>query len=387
MRLSELLYDSGRAALALQAADGSFPAGRNGPYADRETPVRNTAHWLITMLHVHALSGEPAFQDAAARAAAYLAADAARPMGATFLCRTLPERDFCNGLIGQAWVIEALAAATERLGEPRYGDLARAVFLLHPFDEAVGLWRCVNVEGSYGPFDMTFNHQLWFAASGALLEPDPQGEVGARVARFLDRTLETHLKVDPSGRIAHFVPSPRRRGMPLRLLARALQPLRRLRRSPAMVRKEIGYHAFNLYAFALLRGALPGHALWRSPKLLAALRFVSTPEYVRGLEDNPFGYPYNPPGFEVAFAAQTFADVWAGGQPGSWWVGQQLQRTYDPQTRLLGRQTSDQHTLAARLYEATRLADMAIVAETGLWHYGGSPQISGEALSEVVPHP
>jgi hypothetical protein len=360
-RLGELLYDSCSAALGLQAADGSFPAGRNGPYADRETPVRNTAHWLITLLHVHGLSGEAAFRDAAARAAAYLAADAARPMGATFLCRTLPERDFCNGLIGQAWAVEALAAASEGLGEPRYGALAREVFLMHPFDEGAGLWRCVNVEGSYGPFDMTFNHQLWFAASGALLDDDPRGEVGARVARFLDRTLESHLKIDPTGRIAHFVPAPRRRGAARRLLARVVQPIRRLRRGGAMVAKEIGYHAFNLYAFALIRGRLPGHPLWRSPRLLAALRFAGTPAYEGGLEDNTFGYPYNPPGFEVAFAAQAFAAEWRGPRPAAWWVGQQLRRTYDPARRMLCRNTVDPNTLAARLYEATRLEDMGII--------------------------
>jgi hypothetical protein len=220
MQLSELIEQSGRVALGMQGSDGSFPPGQNGPYADRETPVRTTAHWLITLLSLHERTGEAAFRDAAARAAGYLRSDDVRPMGASFLARTLPERDFCNGLIGQAWAFEAMAAAAEPLGQPRLRELARELFLRHPFDERAGLWRCLNVEGSHGPFDMTFNHQLWFAASGALIEADPRGELGARVQRFLDRTLENHLKVDPSGRIAHFVPDPGRRGPARRLLAR-----------------------------------------------------------------------------------------------------------------------------------------------------------------------
>ncbi|WP_295101702.1 hypothetical protein [uncultured Candidatus Kuenenia sp.] len=50
MLLGDIIVQSGRAALQLQAKDGSFPQGCNGPYHDPETPARNTAHWLITML-------------------------------------------------------------------------------------------------------------------------------------------------------------------------------------------------------------------------------------------------------------------------------------------------------------------------------------------------
>lgn len=361
MRLNELIEASSRAAMALQAGDGAFPAGRNGPYNDRETPVRNTAHWLITLLHVHAQSGDPAPLRAAERALAYLLRPEHRPMGASFLSRGGPDRDLCNGLIGQAWAIEALASAAAPLGEPRAMELANELFLRHAFTEQTGLWRALNVEGSYGPYDMTFNHQLWFAASGALLAGDPGGEARRRVRRFLDRTLANHLKVDRSGRINHFVPDPGRRGPARRALAAALGPLKRLRRRPQMVGKEIGYHAFNLYAFGLLRRGLPDHPLWQSPQLRAALRFVDSPVYEQGLEGNSFGYPYNPPGFEVAFAKQSFPEAYgAGGRPDAWWVAQQLRRCYDPATGLLSRGTEDAHTLAARLYEATRLRDMEL---------------------------
>jgi hypothetical protein len=362
MRLSDMLYEATEPALAMQAADGSFPAGQNGPYADRETPVRNTAHWLITLLHAHGISGGSACLAAARRAAEYLMRPDHRPMGATFLCRSGPERDLCNGLIGQAWAIEALATASAALSEPRYADLAREVFLLHPFETQAGLWRCVNVDGSHGEFDMTFNHQLWFAAAGALLDASRAGPVGARVLRFLDQTLASHLKLDPSGRIYHFVPAPGRRSPSRRLIASVLQPLRRLRRKPHLVRKEIGYHAFNLYAFALLHSRFPGHPLWQSAKLAAALQFIRSPEYIGGLEDNAYGFPYNPPGFEVAFAMQTFAGAFLDTDlTDSWWVSQQFQHAYDPQTRLLTRHTPDRHTLAARLYEATRLRDVEVV--------------------------
>ena len=83
-----------------------------------ETPVRNTAHWLITMLKAYEISNETKFKDSAWRAVQYLLSPSARPMNATFFCRTNPEKDFCNGLVGQAWIIEALAIAGMKLEDP-----------------------------------------------------------------------------------------------------------------------------------------------------------------------------------------------------------------------------------------------------------------------------
>ena len=195
VQLHDILLQSSEAALGLQASSGAFPAGWNGPYHDPETPVRNTAHWLVSLLKAYAISGDVRLKDAAWRAANYLSSSETRPMRATFFCRTNPEKDFCNGLIGQAWTIEALVTAAEALEEPQYLDLAREVFLLHPFNQRTGLWRCVNVDGSYTQVDMTLNHQLLFAASGAMIESDTKGAVGGQVQRFLDTVYTSQLSI------------------------------------------------------------------------------------------------------------------------------------------------------------------------------------------------
>ena len=62
--LHEVIVSSASAALTLQRDDGSMPAGHNGPYYDPETPVRNTAHWLITFSRAYELSGAERFLDA-----------------------------------------------------------------------------------------------------------------------------------------------------------------------------------------------------------------------------------------------------------------------------------------------------------------------------------
>ena len=65
IRLRDLIADSGQVALGLQSADGSMPAGYNGPYYDEETPVRNTAHWAITFMRCHEHTGKNEFKIAA----------------------------------------------------------------------------------------------------------------------------------------------------------------------------------------------------------------------------------------------------------------------------------------------------------------------------------
>jgi hypothetical protein len=185
------------------------------------------------------------------------------------------------------------------------------------------------------------------------------------------------LRVARSGRIAHRIaglePAPdwrlARYGVPL-AVCRALRRTRALARSVVnararldLLRREIGYHAFNLYGLALLRRSVPAHALWRSDALGAALALVGRRGYGLALERNPYGYPYNAPGFEVAFALQVFGGP--GGvaqQPDAWWVNRQLARTYSWSERMMSRATADPLTLAARLYEACRLRDVAVGA-------------------------
>lgn len=366
MRINDAILISARAALTLQQPHGAFPPGCNGPYGDPETPVCNTSHWLIVLCRAYELSGDKHLKEAAWQAARYLASSEARPMGATFFCRKNPQKDFSNGLIGQAWTIESLVLASRVLQDACFHQVAEEVFLLHPFDEQLGLWRRVNVDGSYSTPDMTFNHQLWFAAAGSLLETDPDTTVGAEVARFLDQCLTSHLGVSRSGRIIHRV----RRVSKKRRIAQAVDCLRRpiqaIEENIQMVHKEIGYQAFNLYAFSILKRRMPAHPLWHSDKLLSALQFVTSAEYASGLENNRFGYPYNPPGIEVPFALFTFDDQFSGDIEclGARWLSQQFARTFDLDGGLMQKNTDDPDTLAARIYEATRLPNLPISVAT-----------------------
>jgi hypothetical protein len=238
----------------------------------------------------------------------------------------------------------------------------------------------VDVDGQPGRVDPTFNHQLWFAAAGTLVDPTLTGAIGGQIQRFLDG-VSTHLGVARSGRILHYIPPiesgpvwdarPRWRDslpLPVRAALRRARALARALRGGRarvhQIRKEIGYHAFNLYGFALIRQRVPAHALWESDELQAALRFVGRPAYGLGLERNRYAYPYNAPGFEVAFALQVFGDAAGATRPDAWWVGRQLARTYNWDAQMMNRGTDDPNTLAARLYQACRLRDVPVRLNT-----------------------
>lgn len=355
MTPDELVLAAADGALAGQALSGEFPGGHNGPYHDPETPVRVTAHWAVALEAAHRLSGEARHADAAAAAVGYLLSRPARPAGAAFHCRRNPEKDLSNGLIGQAWAIEALAGPGVRLGVAGSTETACEVADLHPFDEDVGLWRRVNVDGSYRGYDLAFNHQLWFAAALASIDPTAAPGLAARVDRFLDVVGAGLLRTARDGRVIHAIPDP----SPARRAASAALPPRGGRRRLAQwrrrVRKEIGYHAFNLHAFATLRRLRPDHGLWESPRLRRAVRYVRSPSFLQGLAGNEFAFPYNPPGFEVPWALVAFGLADRDSPEVAHWVRRQIDHGWHAERGALVRGTADERTAAARVYEAVPL--------------------------------
>jgi len=378
IKISEVITRTVDTMLLRQLPDGSFKHGHNGPYYDEELPIRNTSHVTMLLLKAHEITGAQKYRDAALRALSYITAEERRPMGATIWARKNPEKDFSNGLIGQAWVIEALAYAAEKLDDPSLNTLAEKVFLLHPFDEKTARWRIVNVDGSYAGVDMTFNHQLWFAAAGGSVADSEQ--IKNQIEIFLDK-LGDNLKIYDTGLIVHALGGGNNR----KSLRRAVKgfikaKVKRQNKSElyknSVINKAIGYHAFNTYAFALLFQEYSTHSFWRSDTFFRILSFLQTDLYREGLEwfcptpqgrgkelpFNKFGYSYNPPGIEVAYTMQIFKSYYSeiSDQTIGLWLGRQFSKTLNAESMLMDILTDDEMTLSARLYEAVRLEDYSV---------------------------
>ncbi len=298
----------------------------------------------------------------------HLMSDAARPGGFTFHHRSRPGLDSCNGLIGQAWSIEALAEATRVSGDARYAQLAHDVFEMHPFDERTGLWLRRDIDGSVLGADLTFNHQLWFAAAAALL---PDGSVRHCIERFLDHVDDT-LSVFPGGLIRHRVAASsclKAECSPwaARPVLRWLRDISRekletsigpLSSDNAAFQKCIGYHAFNTYAFASLKTCFPTHAVWQTAKMRAAIAYLTSSAYEQAIEaEGTYGFGYNPPGFEVPFSVHGLCSLGSDQliELTSHWLARQLRRTWTSDRRRPAPVVADPATATARIYEIARM--------------------------------
>ncbi|OGC95444.1 hypothetical protein A3H89_05200 [Candidatus Amesbacteria bacterium RIFCSPLOWO2_02_FULL_48_11] len=327
---------------------GRIPAGTNGPYHDVETSVRNSSHWLITFSRVYKSTGRKKYQAAAKILADYLASPDVRPKGFTFACRTTPHKDKCNGLIGQAWAIEALCYSGRFLKKLQPSELARQVFRFHKFVPKYGLWHRREITGSDLSLDPTFNHHLWFAAAGSLLGDQIIRE---QVSCFLDH-LDQNLTVLDNGLIFH----PITRLLPRPIIS--LQPKDPPSHSQVdkFIIKSIGYHAYNLYAMALLYQKFPRHSFWKSAKFSRALAYSRSTRFVNDLKNNPYAYPYNPVGFEMPLVITTFyhGSGYSKSRLSQDWLNLQIQKCYRQGSPILDRNTADPITLSARIYELLR---------------------------------
>lgn len=350
--LYNIIVSSAESAKKLQRSDGSMPPGHNGPYFDKETPLRNTAHWLITFLKAYEIAGKSRFKKAAEKALEYLLKPSLRPSDATFLCRK-EGIDKCNGLIGQAWVIEALVLASNKLNNEKCKKLAKDVFSLHPFNKECGLWKRVHVNGKIGTMDPTFNHQLWFAAAGSLLNTSQKGKISSRIERFLDK-VEENLSLHRSGLIKHRISLTKKQGLK-NFISYFIEDLKE---------KEVGYHTFNLYGFSLLKKWGPEHSFWKSTKFNKILKYILDDKNI-DLEKSKYAYSFNPTGFEIAFTVETFFDYFNNTPKETikTEVKKQLDKHYHEGKNMMGKNTIDSKTLSARLYESTRLSDLKLWGE------------------------
>ena len=343
--------------------DGSralFPGGRNGPYFDLESPVRNSAHVLASMAIAYRLTGEARFADSGRRLAAFLLAGGGFTKGGLHVHRQKPGKDWSNGVIGPAWVIEALALAGRFLDDHAARSRALALADAQPFDTRAALWRRQDPGGGASSVDRTLNHQVAFAVALQSTKDDADG----RVDLFLDLLAGGGIRVEQDGLLVHHVP--RRDEAQRWLLSRREQLLRTAANSPQLSRlrgrpaatehasseRDLGYHLYTLFCLARLRQLRPQHPVWRSEPIAGAVATPTSEGWLDALERNSYAYLYNGPGLEMPLIAAVFGDlVPALKEVGDRAVARQVAATWDEESRTFSRGTDDALTLTARAFE------------------------------------
>jgi hypothetical protein len=358
-----------------------IPGGKNGPYNDLETPVRNSSHWIMIFSKIYKLSKQKKYLDSIYKLAEYIISNEARPYGYSFFHRNKKRKDKCNGLIGQAWTFESLIKASEILQDEKYSKIAIEVFNQHPFNEKYGLWNRVEIDGNIFSFDGTFNHQLWFASSASSIIENNDKIIEQKINIFLNY-VKNNLTTMNDGLIFHQIKWIWRRRLLRSYLFNAIakstyKNIELLLREGKLsfkytkisdfekerIKKEIyrsvGYHCFNLYAFAILKNNFPEHKLWQNPILDKTLRYIFTDKYFIDIEHNKYGFPYNAPGFEIPFILFTFfknnhKDYQKQIEK---WLNIQFKKSYNIEKNWFSNNNPDPLTLTSRFYEITRLPD------------------------------
>jgi|AntDeeMinimDraft_6_1070357.scaffolds.fasta_scaffold00507_4 hypothetical protein len=358
----ELLVRSAEAALDIQRDDGSFPAPQYGADEESPTPVRTTAQWLLTLTKAYNITAEERFYDASADAASYLLKDDVRPSGFTFHARDAPGKDSCDGLVGQAAPIRALARTSTVLERPELADIAREIVHLHPFNERLGLWECVDIDGTTLSFDRTLNHQLIFAASIATLADD-DSEIARLLRRFLTM-LPSTMRLHDDGLIKHYIrPNPTDA---LRTVVRSPSHWRLLlnevvfhyySRSAERRRTEIGYHPVNLSSLATLRRAVPNHTIWNREVIQQALEFsqANSKLYLSGTESHGGSAM---PGTNIALALRVLGDKDLDDVLE--FLESDIRRKYDEDSGLLTTTDSDSTFQAAAVFLLSHFPNITI---------------------------
>jgi hypothetical protein len=369
----DLIIEIAQSFAKMQKKNGSFPGGNNGPYNDPETPVRNTSHLIILFSKCYELTNNKKFLDILYKGAEYLYSKDARPFGYTFHHRNNKEKDRCNGLIGQAWAIEALVEASKRLDDEKYLLLAEEVFLQHPLNNDFCLWQVIDIDGKLCGIDRTFNHQLWFAACSAMIYAKKSIDQINILLKFIDsltenmRTLENGLilhPIKPYAEIKRLEYLKQNPGIQKAIKFSIYTYLKFIKSKTKkkkkdyteVVYKSIGYHLFNMYAFALLKLQIPHHKFWKFEVFHSAIEYMLSKDFKDNIDKNKYSYPYNPPGFEMPFVLKVLSDFSDEKiiEISKLWINRQIKRTYNKNTKMMDRNTLDPLTLSARIYELSR---------------------------------
>ena len=284
-------------------------AGVNGPYSVKETPLRNTAHWLVIL---SILAEESDYRGEALKRIKLLQNGIKKfhkPENFNFhSLETSQISEQVNGTIGAAWIFEGLSYSMQHIFDKELYDICLQIYKAHKFNKKLSVWHRCLLDGSKGRIDQTFNHQLWFAY-GSLAMLHKEKFVREDIRCFLNQ-LNKNFLTYKDGIIYH--PMPYKADLKSKLnhafhssksifeiiFESSLSKKTLIDYESSMYFKSCGYHSFNIFAFSGIK-KLIDHDFFLSEKFLQTLDALNTKPFLDTLKaEDCFGFKYNLPGFE-----------------------------------------------------------------------------------------
>lgn len=346
---------------------GYATPGHNGPHGHKDTPVRNTAHYLVIYSYLYKKYKEEQFERICSLFYAYLKECQARTKSGAIQCMITDRFDHLNGLIGQGWVIESLIYYYETFQVEEALDIAKKIFFSQKYNWEKHLWHRIELDGIDIGIDVTSNHNVWFAGcSYKLADYCKEPEIDAIIQDFLIHGQHIILNTYTNGLMVHplVCKDPQfEKGKWKRIVRMILSPIKFL--NPRKLDRhymEYAYHIYDMYGYSLLKAKYNDLPLFSSNEYKKAMIFARDIQTLLKLNytDNPskmnvYFYPYNTPAFEWPFVA------WVNGfynekiQDLLWSVQQKLM--LDEVNGIMSRNNPDIETWNARTYEIIRFIE------------------------------
>lgn len=346
---------------------GYATAGHNGPHGHLDTPVRNTAHYLIIYSYLYKKYGEKPFASVCKLFFEYLKKCQQESKSGAIQCMITDRFDHLNGLIGQGWVIEALIYYYETFKDEEALQLAKKIFDVQQYDWDKHLWHRIELDGLDIGIDVTSNHNVWFAGcSYKLAEYCDAPEIDKVIRDFLTEGQHIILNTYSNGLMVHPVvcDDPQfEKGKWKRVVRDILSPLKPL--NPRKLDKhymEYAYHIYDMYGYSLLKTKYGNLPLYSSEDYQKATQFAANTEELHRLNrtDNPmktnvYFYAYNTPAFEWPFVAKMNGFYVEEAQNRFWEVQEMLM--FDRDSGQMSRNNPDIETWNARTYEIIKFLE------------------------------
>jgi len=300
--------------------------GHNGPYKDQETGIRGQAHLVVLLSNLDRARHEKVHESIVIKLVNDILNSSYRKDKIVFIQRNKPGKDEINGVIGIAWIIEAMSCAVEVYGIESAKHFLSTVEDSLQFDLKRSLWYRPDVCSSKytNTIDETFNHQLWLAYSLIYSSKVLGAPISSNVRAFFHR-LNLNMLVRNDGLIGHQVGV---NDTIFNALKHQVKLWRNVFLSLVAKRslryKEYGYHLFNMYAFARIENLGFGFLFHQNRGFKKAILFCTKDVllksllinrdrvdfYIRdndsGLMYNRYGFPYNVSGFEFLYVNKVF---------------------------------------------------------------------------------
>lgn len=143
--------------------------GKNGPFGQKDTPIRNSAHWLIVYSYLWKETNKDDYKKTCFVLYNYLKGEFLKSKyGVLKSFDEQPDYQI-NGIIGQTYVSESLLYFGSVFGDQEALEIATKIYVTCPYNKHKHRWEVVDINGVNVGIDNIITHQLWHAAIGSEL--------------------------------------------------------------------------------------------------------------------------------------------------------------------------------------------------------------------------